>query len=197
MKGNAKQRQIFSRQWTAVTITSAVLLATAGILLAMGRVPWCTCDTIKLWHGVTWSSENSQHLTDWYTPSHVIHGILFYWWLGRWKKKWSMEKRFLIGLLIEVGWEILENSPLIINRYRETTISLDYFGDSVINSIFDIIAMIVGFWAAYRLPIRTTIILVIILELFVGYSIRDNLTLNVIMLLYPFEFIKNWQLAIG
>lgn len=180
-----------------LAVTIGILILTAGILLAMGRVPWCTCGTVKLWHGATWSSENSQHISDWYTPSHLIHGILFYWLLGRWKKKWSMEKRFLIALLIEVAWEILENSPLIINRYRETTVSLDYYGDSIINSVADIVAMIVGFWMAFRLPTKVLIFLVLGLELFVGYSIRDNLALNIIMLLYPFEFIKNWQMALA
>lgn len=185
------------RKQSTLIISLGIIAGAAVLLLVMGRVPWCTCGTIKLWHGVTWSSENSQHLTDWYTPSHLIHGILFFWILRRWKRQWPTGKQFLIALLVETAWEILENSPIIINRYRETTISLNYYGDSVINSIADILAMIVGFWLAYRAPTRAMILLVLGLELFVGYAIRDNLALNIIMLLYPFEFIKQWQMAIA
>ncbi len=196
-KDDVRYTYYMTRHRSTIAISGGILILTAGILLAMGRVPWCECGTIKLWHGSTWSSENSQHLMDWYTPSHLIHGILFFWILRRWKRTWTIGKQFLIALLIEVGWEILENSPLIINRYRETTISLDYYGDSVINSIADIVAMIFGFWLVYRAPTRVMILLVLGLELFVGYNIRDNLALNIVMLLYPFEFIKNWQMAIA
>ncbi len=174
-------------------VAVGILIATALVLLAMGRVPICTCGTIKLWHGVVQSSENSQHLTDWYTLSHVLHGLLFYalfWWAT---PQWTLGQRFAAAVAIEAGWEILENTPLIIDRYRAATISLDYYGDSVINSVADIIAMMAGFALASRLPVWVSVALFFGLEALMAYMIRDNLTLNVLMLIYPLEVVKSWQ----
>ena len=180
-----------------VLLALGITAAAAATLLAMGRLPTCQCGYVKLWHGVVQSSENSQHLTDWYTFTHIVHGFLFYGglWLICRLSGWSMPVglRFVLATGFEAGWEIIENTASVINRYREGTISLDYYGDTVINSVADILAMMAGFALAWRLPVSVTVALGLVIEIGLAYWIRDNLTLNIVMLLNPHEAIKTWQ----
>ncbi len=180
-------------QWAYVLVIPAMLALEAAILLAMGRVPICTCGTIKLWHGVVNSSENSQHISDWYSFTHVIHGFGLYLFGRLLLPGASFGLRLVFAVAIEGGWEILENSNLIIERYRAGTISLNYYGDSVVNSLADTVSMIFGFTLASRLPIWSVVGLAVVMEVTLGYLIRDNLTLNIVMLFHSFDAIKAWQ----
>ncbi len=178
---------------TAILATLAIVVATAAIELGMGRIPMCKCGYVKPWHGVVMSAENSQHLSDWYTFSHIIHGMAFYAILWIWARRLPLGARFVTAVGLEAAWEVLENTPMVINRYRETTIALDYFGDSVLNSVADIGAMMAGFWLASLAPVAFSLGLAVAMEVFVAFMIRDNLTLNIIMLVYPVDAIKRWQ----
>jgi hypothetical protein len=183
----------------ALVATVVVFVFIAAVLLAMGRPPICTCGTVKLWHGVVQSAENSQHLTDWYSPSHLIHGLLFYFfaWVlwTRWKVFGGLPARWAlpIAAAFEGFWELIENSPPVIERYRSVTVSWGYTGDSVINSMADIGWMVIGFLLASRLPAWISVALAVVFELLTLAIIRDNLTLNVLMLLWPIDAITQWQ----
>ncbi|MGH6787191.1 MAG: DUF2585 domain-containing protein [Novosphingobium sp.] len=179
----------------------SVLLAAyaAFILFAMGRPAICTCGSVKLWHGVVQSSENSQHLADWYTFSHVIHGLIFYAGAHLLWRKWQVfdgapaRWALPIAVALEASWELLENSPMIIDRYRAVTVSFGYSGDSIVNSVADIGWMIFGFWLASRLSWKVSLALAIAFELLTLIVIRDNLALNVLMLVWPLDAVKAWQ----
>jgi len=178
----------------ALLLSLGIVIAIAALMFWMGRLPICKCGYIKLWHGGRGDSEISQHLADWYTYSHVLHGVIFYFllWLV-FRGRLSVGARLVLATLIEGAWEIFENTPFIINRYRSQTISRDYFGDTIINTVGDMLAMIVGFLIASRLPAWVTVFLLIATEFVLLYLIRDNLLLNIIMLVYPLDWIRQWQ----
>lgn len=179
--------------WRHAAVCAALIAGMAIALSLMGHPAICKCGYVKAWHGVPLSSENSQHLTDWYSFSHVIHGFGFYalTWLAM--RRVGFGTRLGTAVLLECAWEVFENTEYVINRYREATISLDYYGDSVLNSVSDVAAMMLGFWIAARAPLAVTIGLFLAFEAFVGYMIRDNLLLNIIMLVYPLDAIRRWQ----
>ena len=170
-----------------------LMLAAAAILLAMGRPPICACGRVTLWVSSSTSPETSQMLADWYSASHIVHGLLFYAALWLVARRWPVERRFLVALAVEASWEIAENSPWIIDRYRSATTAIGYTGDSVLNSVSDIMMMGLGFLLARRLPLWAALLTVVVLELVPLAIIRDNLTLNVIMLLHPVDAIRTWQ----
>ena len=171
----------------------AIVGLTILVLLAMGRPPLCTCGHVDLWHPAL-DAGNSQHLADWYTPSHVIHGFLFYGVTHLLLRRHARRTtRLTLAVAVEALWEIVENSPAVIDRYRTATMALGYSGDSVLNSVADIGWMAAGFLLAARLPVIVTVGLAIGFELLTLAIIRDNLTLNILMLATPIDAIRVWQ----
>lgn len=178
---------------TAMLAAAALVILQALVLSMMGQPPICTCGSIRLWAGTVNGPENSQQITDWYSFSHVIHGIGFYVLLWLIMPRAPVALRFVLAVGLEVGWEILENTPIIIDRYRQQALANGYSGDSVLNSVSDTFLAMAGFVFARLAPVRASVALVVALEIFVAAAIRDNLTLNIIQLIYPSETIGRWQ----
>jgi hypothetical protein len=170
-----------------------VVAAAAAILFAMGRNPICTCGVVELWVGTRDSPQTSQMLADWYSLSHIVHGLLFYAVLWLVARRWPVESRFLIALVIEAAWEVTENTPMVIDRYRATAAAIGYTGDSIVNSVSDIAMMALGFLAARKLPPWLCILLLIALEVVPLLAIRDDLTLNILALIAPDPVLQAWQ----
>ncbi len=185
-----------SRQdvWPSLA-TIAVVMVAAFQLHHQGRLWWCACGEYFLWAGDTWSRHNSQHLFDPYSLTHILHGMAYYGILALIASRLPRAWRFWLAITIESLWEVIENSSYVIDRYRAVTISLDYMGNSVANSIGDIICCVLGFFLAYQLGFRKSLVFFIIAELILNFWIRDSLILNIIMLIYPIEAIKMWQIG--
>jgi hypothetical protein len=205
----------FLHKYKYFLLTTLFILFTDILLFSFGQPFKNKNGAIQFWCGTIASSCNSQDISDWYTPSHFLHGVIFFWFFYLlFSFFFSIKKSlnfintktdlihskilllmFSFSLLLECFWEVLENTPFIINKYREGTIAFDYSGDSILNSTFDIIFMTLGFLFAKKFGWKISLLIFIILELFTLYFIKDNLTLNVLMLLYPLEIIKDWQMS--
>lgn len=183
-----------TRFWLATA--AAFLIVQIVTLALMGRIPICECGYVKLFEPGVNTAGNSQHISDWYTPSHIIHGFLFYWLAIVVLPRASFGARLTLAVVIEAAWELLENSPIIIDRYRTATMAIGYQGDSILNSAMDTVAMVLGFLFAARAPVWLTVVLAIGFEIATAIVIRDNLTLNVLMLVWPVEAVKAWQAAL-
>lgn len=176
-----------------VAIVGALFMLQVVALAALGKPAICQCGYVALWYGNPSGPETSQQLTDWYSFTHVTHGLVFY--LGLWLlvPRWSVGARLVAAIALEAGWEVLENTPLIIERYRQGGLAQGYFGDSIVNSVVDTFAAVLGFVMARRYPIKVTVALALVIEILLGYAIRDNLTLNVVQLIAPSETLTRWQ----
>jgi uncharacterized protein DUF2585 len=186
--------EVLSKPYIVVLAVLAMLMLVAMTELRMGREPICPCGFISLWHGPV-DNQNSQQISDWYTFTHVLHGIGFYALIFLVARRLPVPVRLLLAVFLEGAWEIAENSPFIIDRYRTATLSLDYYGDSIVNSVSDVVAMMLGFWIARRFRVWATVVCVVAVEILLAVVIRDNLTLNIIMLIHPIDAIKQWQLG--
>jgi hypothetical protein len=198
--GHTMRRRDAATKWLEQIPSGVFLLIVVGfvmlqavVLLAMGQPPICACGTVKLWMGDVHSSENSQQFTDWYSYTHIVHGFFLYLLLWLVARRLPFGLRLALAIGLEVGWEILENTPFVIERYRQLALAQGYVGDSIINSVGDTVAAAFGFMLARTLAVWWSIALVIAMELFVGFMIHDNLTLNIIQLIHANGAISFWQ----
>lgn len=194
MSDNAAKSRFNPKFW--LYVAAALFAAQILILYVMGRVTICECGYIKFFEPEVNSAGNSQHLADWYMPSHIIHGFVFYALGFVLFRKRSLAMRFALAVFLEAFWEVLENTPMIIDHYRSATMAVGYTGDSILNSAMDTIFMSLGFLFAARMPVFVTVFVAVVFELYTGWIIRDNLVLNIIMLLWPIDAIKEWQSAL-
>jgi hypothetical protein len=195
----ANQNRLFEfnsvKDYTPWLATSAVVILSIFFLWSFGRVLWCQAADFSPWSGDIWSQHNSQHLFDPYTFTHILHGILEFWLISLIFSRMSLAWRLFLAIFIESGWEVVENTDAVINHYREATLALNYYGDSIINSLGDILACGLGFWLAHKMKFWLSFIFFLLVEIILIILIRDSLLLNIIMLIYPIEGIKQWQIG--
>jgi len=187
-KVQSKWQQILP--WLAIGV---LLLGVALLERSQGRLWICSCGRILLWAGDVWSSDNSQHWLDPYSFTHILHGFLFFWLVAGLLPRLSFAWQLCLAILIEGAWEVVENSAAIIDRYRAVTVSLGYTGDTIVNSLADIVLCGLGFWLARQLGWRRTLLIFFVFEIVLLVWIRDGLLLNVLMLIYPVDAIRAWQ----
>lgn len=185
----------YNDPWIITGTIIFALLIQAFVLHLFGQPPICTCDYVKLWEGVVSSGGNSQHITDWYTLSHVIHGFLFYLLLRTLFPRMPVLTRLLLAVGIEIAWEITENTPWLIEHYRQQALAQGYVGDSILNSLSDTVAMIAGFLLVRHTRWWLILMLAIMFEAFTVFYIRDGLVLNILGFFYIPDFIHSWQSA--
>jgi len=172
-----------------------VVVAAVIILNFEGRVWWCPAGDLSPWSWKIWSQHNSQHIVDPYSFTHLLHGVLEFWLMSLIFPRMSLAWRLLVAVSIESGWEIAENSTFMIERYRRETISLDYFGDSIINSLSDMACCATGFVISYKLRFWRSLALFLLTEAILTITIHDSLLINIVMLIWPIEALKKWQLG--
>ncbi len=187
------------KRWRAgcgpVWVMALTMVAMVFLLRWLGRIWWCACGQWNLWAGDIWSSHNSQHILDPYSFTHVLHGVAFFWILAWLFKRMPFSWRLALAMALEAAWEVAENAPFIIQRYREATIGLGYEGDSVLNSLSDVVCCVMGVVIARYAGFRWSLVLFVVVEAGLAFWVRDNLSLNIIMLLWPIDAIKQWQMV--
>lgn len=179
----------------ALAMIAGILLVTGVLLSAMGHSLVCGCGTLRLWDGQITTAENSQHLTDWYSFSHLLSGLILYAFLRLVAPRWTLNKRLVVAAMIAAGWELGENTPFLIERYRDVTVSVNYYGDSIVNALTDVVAALAGFGLAAVLPVWGSVALFLGTEALTAWAARDGLVLSVVMVTAPLEALRNWQLA--
>ncbi len=176
---------------------AAMALALIGVQIAVlnqfGQPFFAASGRLLLWVGDPFSPDTSQQFSDWYSFSHIIHGFIFYGLLRLVAPRLPLGARLLLAMGLEISWEIAENTPFVIEAYRKQALAVGYVGDSIFNSVSDTVMMVLGFFFASRAPALVTVVLAIALELFTGYMIRDNLTLNILNFVAPMDAVHAWQ----
>lgn len=179
----------------ALALIAGILVVTGVLLAGMGRSLICSCGTLRLWQGEILTAENSQHLSDWYSFSHLLHGLILYALLRLLAPHWTLNKRLVVAAMIAAGWELGENTPFLIERYREVTVSVNYHGDSVVNALSDVVAALAGFGLAAVLPVWGSVALFLGTEALTAWAARDGLVLSVLMVTAPLDALRDWQLG--
>ena len=195
--GENEERIVHKADLLPLILSVVITIVMALVLLGQGRIWWCKSGDWAIYINQAWgSSHTSQHLFDPYTFTHILHGFLFFWIIGLAFKKLSVGWRVFIATVAEAAWEVFENSSFIIEKYRENTASLDYFGDSIMNSVGDVLACAFGFWIAYKVGWWRSLVFFIVVEIALLVCIKDSLLLNILMLIYPLDGIKHWQMSV-